>query len=209
MAIVIENKFSFKVGEVSKYLGVPQHQIRYWTDNFPGIKPELSGTTRLYSRNDIERLAYIKQLLSEEHLTIEGAKKKYALQQETGELSGIVSSLVKVAGELEKCENERQADTASQARSHSSPHHIEIPESSDEIYGEIEEGVEPTPVCDQTNGMMRPHLPLQVRYDASIRDLSARTAELEVFRASYMASQNALMQCQASLAEAKDRKSVV
>lgn len=73
----IPEKSYFKIGEVSKIVGVEPYNIRYWESQFRAIRPaKTKSKQRLYKRRDIETLLKIKKLLYEEGFTISGAKKR-------------------------------------------------------------------------------------------------------------------------------------
>ena len=72
------------IGEVAKELDLidkktghlQTHTIRYWETQFKQIKPTiLAGRRRYYSDKNIKILNYIKSLLREKGLTINGVKK--------------------------------------------------------------------------------------------------------------------------------------
>ena len=72
------------IGEVTKELklvdkktGLLQtHTIRYWETQFRQIKPRIgAGNRRYYSAKDFKIIKYIKFLLKERGLTINGVKK--------------------------------------------------------------------------------------------------------------------------------------
>src|SRR5499427_6348555 len=72
----IPDKLYFRIGEVSKLLGVEPYVLRYWETVFPSLAPKKSGTGhRLYRRKDVELLLRIKNLLYEKRYTIEGARQ--------------------------------------------------------------------------------------------------------------------------------------
>jgi len=66
-----------EVGLVNKKTGILQtHTIRYWESQFKQIKPTIrAGKRRYYSAKDLEIIIYIKHLLKEKGLTINGVKK--------------------------------------------------------------------------------------------------------------------------------------
>jgi DNA-binding transcriptional MerR regulator len=73
----IPDKLFFRIGEVAEIVGVEQHVLRYWEDEFDVLKPDKNQAgQRLYRRKDIEMVIRIKELLYEEMFTIAGAKKK-------------------------------------------------------------------------------------------------------------------------------------
>ena len=72
----IPDKLYFRIGEVSRLIGVPHHVLRYWESEFHALGPKKSGKGhRLYRRKDVELLLEIKHLLYEKRFTIEGARK--------------------------------------------------------------------------------------------------------------------------------------
>ena len=72
------------IGEAAKELDLidkktgqlQTHTIRYWETKFKQIKPSVrAGRRRYYSKKDIKIINYIKFLLREKGLTINGVKK--------------------------------------------------------------------------------------------------------------------------------------
>ena len=77
MSSEIPDKQYFKIGEVSRILGVKAHVLRYWETEFSALRPQKTRTNqRLYRRRDVEVLLQIKQLLYDEGYTIAGANKR-------------------------------------------------------------------------------------------------------------------------------------
>lgn len=73
----IPDKEYFRIGEVSKILGVDPYVVRYWESEFKSIRPiRTRSDQRLYRRKDIEELLIIKNLLYTDRFTISGAKKQ-------------------------------------------------------------------------------------------------------------------------------------
>ena len=89
MDIEIPEKTYFRIGEVSKILGVEPYVVRYWETEFKSVKPiRTKSEQRLYRRKDLEELALIRNLLYRDRFTIAGAKKKIQeLHKETPEAS--------------------------------------------------------------------------------------------------------------------------
>ena len=79
------NNISYKtIGEVAKKLGlinkktghIQTHTIRYWETQFKQIQPRIkAGKRRYYTTQDFKIIKYIKFLLKEKGLTIDGVKK--------------------------------------------------------------------------------------------------------------------------------------
>lgn len=78
----IPDKLYFRIGEVSRLVGVPAYVLRYWETEFPGLAPKKSGTGhRLYRRKEVVLLLEIKQLLYDKRYTIEGARQHLEAQR--------------------------------------------------------------------------------------------------------------------------------
>jgi len=72
-----DNKRYFRIGEVSRIIGVEPYVLRYWESEFSQIRPARADSRqRTYQRKDLEMIIEIKRLLYDEKLTIEGAKKR-------------------------------------------------------------------------------------------------------------------------------------
>lgn len=64
------------ISEVSQWLAIPTHTLRFWESKFNQIKPvKRTGGRRYYRPNDMQLLGGIKTLLYEDGLTIKGVKK--------------------------------------------------------------------------------------------------------------------------------------
>jgi DNA-binding transcriptional MerR regulator len=71
----IPDKMFFRVGEVSRLVGVPAYVLRFWETEFSGLSPKKSGRGhRLYRRKDVTLFLEIKELLYVKRFTIEGAR---------------------------------------------------------------------------------------------------------------------------------------
>ena len=77
----IPDKMYFRIGEVSRLIGVKPYVLRFWETEFPALSPKQSGRGhRLYRRKDVELFLEIKHLLYEKRFTIEGARKSLKLK---------------------------------------------------------------------------------------------------------------------------------
>ena len=64
------------IGEVATALGVRQHVLRYWEQQFPMLRPlKRSGGRRYYRRDDVELLTRIDRLINGEGYTLKGARQ--------------------------------------------------------------------------------------------------------------------------------------
>jgi DNA-binding transcriptional MerR regulator len=75
-ATQIPDKFHFKIGEVSRILGVKPYVLRFWETEFRITPAKNQSQHRVYKRQEVETLLEIKRLLYEERFTIEGARVK-------------------------------------------------------------------------------------------------------------------------------------
>jgi DNA-binding transcriptional MerR regulator len=77
MVQVPDDKRYFRIGEVSRIIGVEPYVLRYWESEFPQIRPRRADSNqRTYQKKDLEIILEIKKLLYDEKMTIEGAKQR-------------------------------------------------------------------------------------------------------------------------------------
>ena len=75
--ISFPDKLFYKIGEVSKIVGVEPYVLRYWETEFTFLKPRKNRSgQRVYIKKDVELLLEIKRLLYQERYTIEGVRKR-------------------------------------------------------------------------------------------------------------------------------------
>jgi DNA-binding transcriptional MerR regulator len=80
-----EDKTYFKIGEVSRILGLKPYVLRYWESEFERLCPEKTKSgQRVYQRADIELLDTIQSLLYTEMFTIAGARRQLELREQIG-----------------------------------------------------------------------------------------------------------------------------
>ena len=64
------------IGEVATALGIKQHVLRYWEEQFPTLRPlTRAGGRRYYRPDDVALVMRINHLLHHEGYTIKGAKQ--------------------------------------------------------------------------------------------------------------------------------------
>jgi len=111
MADSFPDKSYFRIGEVSKILGVAPYVIRYWESEFKSIRPvRAKSDQRLYRKKDVEELMTVRSLLYDQKFTISGAKKRLseikgqgaAAKHEHKILSAIKKGLQEIKDELTK-----------------------------------------------------------------------------------------------------------
>jgi len=63
------------IGEVADALGIRQHVLRYWEEQFPTLKPlKRSGGRRYYRPDDVALLVRIDRLVHRQGYTLRGAR---------------------------------------------------------------------------------------------------------------------------------------
>jgi DNA-binding transcriptional MerR regulator len=96
---ITPDKLYYKIGEVSRIVGLPSHVIRFWEHEFSKIRPHRTPSgQRLYTRRNIETILEIKHLLYEQKYTIEGARQF----MKSFRLSVLPSVLAEIRIELER-----------------------------------------------------------------------------------------------------------
>jgi len=64
------------IGEVAAALGVKQHVLRYWEQQFPMLRPlKRSGGRRYYRPEDVALVGRIDRLVNAEGYTLKGARQ--------------------------------------------------------------------------------------------------------------------------------------
>lgn len=67
------------IGEVADALGIRQHVLRYWEEQFPALQPiKRSGGRRYYRPQDVALIVEIDRLVHREGYTLRGAGKVLA-----------------------------------------------------------------------------------------------------------------------------------
>ncbi len=79
-------KLFYKIGEVSRLVGVESYVLRYWETEFSFLNPRKSKSgQRIYAKNDVDLILQIKHLLYEEKYTIDGVRRKLGNSAEQSE----------------------------------------------------------------------------------------------------------------------------
>jgi len=77
MASTLNEKLFYKIGEVAEVAGVKTSVLRFWESEFTFLKPLKSRSgQRLYSKDEVDLVLQLKDLLYKEKFTIEGVKKR-------------------------------------------------------------------------------------------------------------------------------------
>lgn len=82
----LPDKQYMKIGEVSRFTSLNSSVLRFWETEFPQLCPIKSRAgQRLYSRENLELILNIRQLLYQEKLTIAGARNRIATTSDSKE----------------------------------------------------------------------------------------------------------------------------
>jgi DNA-binding transcriptional MerR regulator len=87
------------IGEVADALGIRQHVLRYWEQQFPMLRPlKRSGGRRYYRPEDVVLVERIDRLVNREGYTLRGARQ--ALEADTAGAPAAISPVTppKIAG---------------------------------------------------------------------------------------------------------------
>ena len=94
-------KLYYTIGEVSDMFDVNTSLIRFWESEFDVLKPKKNNKgNRLFTPDDIEHLKVIYNLVKEQGLTLEGAKKY--LKENKKQISHQVKNQRTQFGEIEE-----------------------------------------------------------------------------------------------------------
>ncbi|HEY5592461.1 MAG TPA: MerR family transcriptional regulator [Paludibacter sp.] len=77
-------KLFYSISEVAEMFGVNQSNLRFWEKEFKQLKPKRNPKgTRFYSPEDIQIIKQIIYLVSEQKLTLDGAKRKLSQKKDS------------------------------------------------------------------------------------------------------------------------------
>jgi len=75
--------------EVCELTGLEAHVLRYWESEFGQLRPrKVRGGNRQYREREVQLVQRIQELLYQEHLTIQAARKKLAEETKRQENPG-------------------------------------------------------------------------------------------------------------------------
>ncbi len=67
---------TYRIGEVARMLGLETYVLRFWESEFPQLAPKRTPKgQRLYTDKHIAAIRKVRELLHEQGMTIEGARK--------------------------------------------------------------------------------------------------------------------------------------
>ncbi|MBI4348027.1 MAG: MerR family transcriptional regulator [Elusimicrobia bacterium] len=76
---IIPDKDLFRMEEACRIVQLPQHTLRYWEARIPSLRPaRLAGGHRRYTRDNLETLLRIKDLMRDRKMTLAGVRRALA-----------------------------------------------------------------------------------------------------------------------------------
>jgi len=95
-------KLFYSISEVADMFGVNQSNLRFWEREFKQLTPKRNAKgSRFYSNDDIQTIKQIIYFVSEQKLTLEGAKRKLAQKKDVvAKQQEVVERLKVVRAEL-------------------------------------------------------------------------------------------------------------
>ena len=101
MKKLLSNKKYFSIGEVAEFLSVNTSLIRFWEKEFKQINPKKKKSgIRKFTKQDIETLQLIYNLLKKKKMTIDGAKRHLQKTQDQDKI------LISIRNKLEKVKSD-------------------------------------------------------------------------------------------------------
>ena len=86
------------IGEVASALGIRQHVLRYWEQQFPMLRPlKRSGGRRYYRPEDVALVDRIDRLVNHEGYTLRGARQALEADSAEAPVTGAPAAPPKVA----------------------------------------------------------------------------------------------------------------
>ena len=111
----LPDKVYYSIGEVAKYFNVSTSLIRYWEDEFPHLTPRKNGKgDRRYTKQDVEKVALVFELIKEKKFTIAGARAHLLSEQGDKKQAPISlkSRLLEIRGFLLRLKEELSASAS-------------------------------------------------------------------------------------------------
>tara|TARA_B000000557_G_C20501620_1_gene328241 strand:+ start:48 stop:377 length:330 start_codon:yes stop_codon:yes gene_type:complete len=101
MKKLLSDKKYFSIGEVAEFLSVNTSLIRFWEKEFKQINPKKKKSgIRKFTKQDIETLQLIYNLLKKKKMTIDGAKRHLQKTQDQDKI------LISIRNKLEKVKSD-------------------------------------------------------------------------------------------------------
>ena len=97
-------KLYYSIGEVAQMFGLNESTLRYWEQEFPFLKPKVSGPSKVrqYTEKDIEQVRLIHNMVKVRGFKIAAAKKMInANRKGVDKKADVLESLIDIRSELQ------------------------------------------------------------------------------------------------------------
>jgi len=104
LTLLKEDKLYYSIGEISDMFGVSKSLIRYWETEFSILKPHKNSKgDRRYTRENIDQLQLIFDLVKNRGFTIEGAKNEIKQNKDLiKQRQAVLQKLINLKSEIQK-----------------------------------------------------------------------------------------------------------
>jgi len=112
MTVYWESRSRYVISVAARIVGLEAHTLRYY-ERLGLVQPERSrGNIRLYSEDDIERLRYIKTLVSDCGVNVAGVEVALKLMERMNELRSRLDEMERRVKEIAEAEIEDTIEDA-------------------------------------------------------------------------------------------------
>ena len=97
-------KLYYTIGEVAQMFGLNESTLRYWEQEFPSLKPKVSGPAKIrqYQEKDIEEIRVIHNLVKVRGFKLAAAKKMLNQNRKgVDKMADVLEALIGVRLELQ------------------------------------------------------------------------------------------------------------
>ncbi len=104
LTLLKEDKLYYSIGEISDMFGVSKSLIRYWETEFSILKPHKNSKgDRRYTKENIDQLQLIFDLVKNRGFTIEGAKNEIKQNKDLiKQRQAVLQKLINLKAEMQK-----------------------------------------------------------------------------------------------------------
>ena len=104
LSLLKEDKLYYSIGEISDMFGVSKSLIRYWETEFSILKPHKNSKgDRRYTKENIDQLQLIFDLVKNRGFTIEGAKNEIKQNKDLIKpRQAVLQKLINLKAEMQK-----------------------------------------------------------------------------------------------------------
>lgn len=96
---------TYRIGEVAALLNLKTYVLRFWETEFPQLKPLRTGKgQRLYTEEHVQLARRIQELVHEQGMTLDGARRILKQERQQRQRSGAAANASATQGNEENTE---------------------------------------------------------------------------------------------------------